>query len=111
MSQLRGEMEELSLELSTLMKGEREAAKLDYQELKKTKDAALAKSASQYVGTMDQIRNVRSDLIFAQDELSRLRDASRENALKLNELEDERSSFRKQVKRTMAIAIARITRK
>jgi soluble cytochrome b562/ElaB/YqjD/DUF883 family membrane-anchored ribosome-binding protein len=111
MSQLRGEMEELSLELSTLMKGEREAAKLDYQELKKTKDAALAKSASQYVGTMDQIRNVRSDLIFAQDELSRLRDASRENALKLNELEDERSSFRNQVKRTMAIAIARITRK
>lgn len=111
MSQLRGEMEELTLKLSTLMKNEREAAKLEYQELKKTKDAALAKSASQYVGTMDQIRNVRSDLIYVQNELNRLRDASRENARKLNELKDERSSFRKQLKRTMAIAIDRIARK
>ena len=111
MSQLRGEMEEHTLKLSTLMKNEREAAKLEYQELKKTKDAALAKSASQYVGTMDQIRNVRSDLIFVQNELNRLRDASRENARKLNELKDERSSFRKQLKRTMAIAIDRIARK
>jgi ElaB/YqjD/DUF883 family membrane-anchored ribosome-binding protein len=110
MAQLRGEMEKLALKLSTLMKDEREAAKLDYQELKKTKNAALAKSASQYEGTTDQIRSVRSDLIFAQDELNRLEDASRRNRLRVIELEDERSSFRKQVGRTMAIAIGRITR-
>ena len=111
MAQLRGEMEKLTLKLSTLMKDEREAAKLDYQELKKTKNAALAKSASQYEETTDQIRSVRSDLIFAQDELNRLEDASRRNRLRVIELEDERSSFRKQVGRTMAIAIGRITRR
>jgi predicted nuclease with TOPRIM domain len=103
-------MEKLTLKLSTLMKDEREAAKLDYQELKKTKNAALAKSASQYEETTDQIRSVRSDLIFAQDELNRLEDASRRNRLRVIELEDERSSFRKQAGRTMAIAIGRITR-
>jgi hypothetical protein len=51
------------------------------------------------------------DLIFAQDELNRLEDASRRNRLRVNELEDERSSFRKKVGRTMAIAIGRITRR
>ena len=51
------------------------------------------------------------DLIFAQDELNRLEDASRRNRLRVNELENERSSFRKKVGRTMAIAIGRITRR
>jgi hypothetical protein len=49
-------------------------------------------------------------LIFSQDELNPLEDSSRRNRLRVIELEDERSSFRKQVGRTMAIAIGRITR-
>lgn len=111
MSQLREEIEKMTLQFSTLMKDERDAATLDYQELMKSKNAALEKSVSQYEQTVEEIRNVRSNLIFIQREMNQLEGVLGRNRLTLNELEEERASFRKQMGRTLSIAIGRITRR
>jgi hypothetical protein len=109
--ELRNEMEKMTIKLSTLMKDEREAANLDYEELVKIKTDTLEKNVSQYERTTEEVRNVRSNLIFLQRELNQLEGMAGRNRLRLNELEEERSSFRQQMGRTMSIAISKLTRR
>eukprot|EP00571_Detonula_confervacea_P013906 CAMPEP_0172303364 /NCGR_PEP_ID=MMETSP1058-20130122/4898_1 /TAXON_ID=83371 /ORGANISM="Detonula confervacea, Strain CCMP 353" /LENGTH=582 /DNA_ID=CAMNT_0013014147 /DNA_START=32 /DNA_END=1780 /DNA_ORIENTATION=+ len=110
-SQLTWEMEELTSKLSLLMKDEGEAAKLDYQTMENTKTTQLANSASRVMKTKNEIQTMRSNLIFVQGELKRLEDTSQEKQLVLEELEEERMSFRKQARRTVSVAFGRITRR
>lgn len=110
-AQLTYEMEDLTNKLSQLMKDEREAAKVDYQNLKKAKTTELANSRAQSKGATNEIQTMRSNLLFVQDELKRLEDTSREKELVLSELEEERASFRKQARRTVVAAFGRITRR
>lgn len=110
-SQLTREMEDLPTKLSLLLKDEGEAAQRDYQTLKNTKNAELASSASQLKVTMNEIQTMRSNLIFVQRELKGLEDTSQEKQLVLEELEEERMSFRKQARRMVGVAFGRITRR
>lgn len=109
--EIRNEMEKMTLKLSALMKEERVAANIDYEELVKTKTDMLEKNVSQYERTAEEIRNVRSNLIFFQRELTQLEGMAGRNRLRLNELEEERFSFRQQMGRTMSIAISKLTRR
>ena len=110
-SQLLREKEELTRKLSNLMNEERDAAKQDYQSLKQTKTAELAVVTSQTQGAMNEIQTTRSSLLFVQNELTRLETTSQKNELILHDIEEERGSFRKQLRRTASVAIGRITRR
>ena len=104
-------MEDLTLKLSQLLKDEQEAATQDYQNMKKTKSAELSDSEARANGAMNEIETMRSNLKVTQDELTRLEGTSQEKQLVLTELEEERMSFRKQARRTAAVAFGRITRR
>lgn len=109
--ELRNEMEKMTLKLSALMKDERDASNRDYEELTKTKTDTLEKNVSQYERTAEEIQTVRSNLIFLQRKLNKLEGTAGRNRLRLNELEEERSSFRQQMGRTMSIAIGKLTQR
>jgi len=93
------------------MKDERDASNRDYEELTKTKTDTLEKNVSQYERTAEEIQTVRSNLIFLQRKLNKLEGTAGRNRLRLNELEEERSSFRQQMGRTMSIAIGKLTQR
>ena len=106
--QLIYEREELTRSLSQLMVDERESAKSEYQTLKKTKSDTLAKNLEQVQSTNNEIQVLRSKMVYVQQELNMLENTSRKAHLKLEELEDERGSFRKQLKRSVKVAVGKI---
>ena len=106
--QLIYEREELTRSLSQLMVDERESAKSEYQTLKKTKSDTLAKNLEQVQSTNNEIQVLRSKMVYVQQELNMLENTSRKAHVKLEELEDERGSFRKQLKRSVKVAVGKI---
>lgn len=109
--QLQREMEELPRKLSIKMQDEKAAIEQDYQMLKQTKTTELADNVSRNKRANNETQTMRSNLIETQYQLKRLETISQQNQQMLSELEEERTSFRKQVRRTMSVAIGRITRR
>ena len=106
--QLVYEREELTRSLGQLMVDEREAAKTEYQTLKRDKSATLSNNLSNIKGINNQIQTLRSNLIYVDSELKMLEDTSRKAHVRVEELEEERGSFRKQLKRTVKVAVGKI---
>ena len=106
--QLVYEREELTRSLGQLMVDEREAAKTEYQTLKRDKSATLTNNLSNIKGINNQIQTLRSNLIYVESELKMLEDTSRKAHVRVEELEEERGSFRKQLKRTVKVAVGKI---
>mmetsp|Transcript_20926 Transcript_20926/g.38386 ORF Transcript_20926/g.38386 Transcript_20926/m.38386 type:complete len:546 (-) Transcript_20926:364-2001(-) len=109
--QLQREMEELPRKLSLKMQDEKAAAEQGYKILKQTKTTELADIVSRNKRAINETQTTRSNLIETQYQLKRLEETSQWNQQTLSELEEERTSFRKQVRRTMSVAISRITRR
>jgi len=109
--QLQRDMEELTRKLSLMMKGEREVAEQDYQNLKRRKTTELDDSMSRANGARNEVQTTRSNLKMVEYELKTLEKTFQEQQDALSELEEERTSFRKQARRTVAVAIGRITRR
>jgi len=106
--QLVYEREELTRSLSQLMTDERESAKAEYQALKKEKSDTLASNLQQVASTNAEIATTRSKLIYIQQELNMLESTSKKNHIKIDKLENERGSFRKQLKRTVKVAVNKL---
>jgi len=110
-SQLQSEMTELTRKLSLMMQDERAVAEEDFQRMKLTKTTELTESISRSNSVTNEIQNVKSNLSFVEYELKTLQLASQQRQDTLSELEEERTSFRKQARRTISVAIGRITRR
>ena len=106
--QLVHEREELTRSLSQLMVDERESSKAEYQGLKKDKSDTLASNLQQVASTNEEIATTRSKLIYVQQELNMLENTSKRNHLKIDKLKEERGSFRKQLKRTVKVAVNKL---
>jgi len=106
--QLVYEREELTRSLSQLMVDERDAAKAEYQALKKDKSDILASNLQQVASTNEEIATTRSKLIYVQQELNMLENTSKKNHIKIDKLREERGSFRKQLKRTVKVAVNKL---
>jgi hypothetical protein len=90
------------------MVDEREAAKAEYQALKKDKSDILVNNLQQVASTNEEIATTRSKLIYIQQELNMLENTSKKNHIKIDKLENERNSFRKQLKRTVKVAVNKL---
>ena len=106
--QLVYEREELTRSLSQLMVDERDVAKAEYQALKREKSDTLASNLQQVASTNAEIATTRSKLVYIQQELNMLENTSKSNHIKIDKLENERSSFRKQLKRTVRVAVNKL---
>jgi len=90
------------------MVDERELSKAEYQTLKKDKSDILASNLQQVASTNAEIATTRSKLIYIQQELNMLENTSKKNHIKIDKLEKERGSFRKQLKRTVKVAVNKL---
>lgn len=109
--QLEREMDHVKARLAALMREERTAAEEEYAQLQRTKTAELTGLASTSKGVSNEIETVKSNLTVVQYETRNLQRTLREKQVALDELEEERGSFRKQARRTLSIAVDRIRRK
>jgi len=105
------EMEDLTQQLSQQLVDEKAAGEAEFGRVKDTKSAKLAGSRTRTTQALNEIGITRTNLVAVRDELRRLEFSSREKGLVLEELEEERSSFRKQFRRTMVVAADKITLK
>lgn len=105
------EMEALTRQLSQQLIDEKTAGETELRRVKDTKSAELASSRARTTQALNEIGITRSNLVAVRDELRRLESNSKEKSLVLEELEEERSSFRKQFRRTMVVAVDKMTLK
>ena len=104
-------IEELTVKMAQQMQDEKEAADEALRLLKINKSDELASSRARTNKALNDIQVTRSNLLLLQDMLQDLEVTDTEKGVILQELEEERSSFRKQLKRTAAVAIDKITLK
>lgn len=109
--QLLAQMEELTSKLARQMKDEQEAADDDLSRLRDSKEVELVASKSRTQRALNDIQTTRSNLFLLQGQLAELEAEAEEKGAILSALEDERSSFRKQLKRTVVVAIDKLTLK
>eukprot|EP00804_Cyclotella_cryptica_P013952 CCRYP_002459-RA/>CCRYP_002459-RA protein AED:0.00 eAED:0.00 QI:117/1/1/1/1/1/2/1253/598 len=109
--QLSAQIEELTIKLAKQMKEEKEAADEDLSRLRDSKEVELVASRSRTQRALNDIQTTRSNLFLLQDQLAELESVSEEKGAILQVLEDERSSFRKQLKRTAVVAMDKLTLK
>ena len=109
--QLIQEMENLTQQLSQQLVDEKTAGEIEFRRVKDTKSGELASSRARTTQALNEIGVTRSNLVAVRDELRRLEFSSKEKGLVLEELEEERSSFRKQLRRTMVVAVDKMTLK
>ena len=109
--QLVLQMEELTVKLTQQMQDEKEAADEDFRRLNNAKSSELTGSMARTNKAMNDIQLTRSNLMLVKEELRKLESISREKGRILEELEEERSSFRKQFRRTLVVAKDRLTLK
>ena len=110
-TQLQQEKEELGTKLSKLLEDERAANDADYAQLQSRKTAELAAATNRSKAAVSEIQTTRSNLLFVKEELRRLERTAEAKARTLEALEEERGSFRRQMRRTMAVAVGKITRR
>ena len=108
---LMKEMEVLSQQLSQQLLDEKAAGETEFVRIKDMKSAELAGSRARTTQALNEIGITRSNLVAVRDELRRLEVNSTQKSLALQELEDERSSFRKQFRRAVGVAVGKITLK
>ena len=108
---LQNEMQVVAAKLSNLMSDEKAESEREYSELQSTKTSKLNDTISQSKRTLNEIQTTKSNISFVQNELNRLEDKSRRNGEVINKLEEERGSFRKQLRRTAVVALRRIARR
>jgi hypothetical protein len=104
-------IEQLTNQLSQQIRDEKAAAEEDLRMLKISKGDELANSRMRTNKALNDIQATRSNLLLLQDMLQELEVADTEKSAVLQELEEERSSFRKQLKRTASVAMDRLTLK
>mmetsp|Transcript_9422 Transcript_9422/g.20382 ORF Transcript_9422/g.20382 Transcript_9422/m.20382 type:complete len:553 (+) Transcript_9422:97-1755(+) len=109
--QLRREMDELTTKLSTLMQQERSVAEGEYANLQAKKTKELSDSVAQSKAASNDIQTMKSNLVYVQYELNQLEKTAEQKEEVLSELVGERTSFRKQLRRTAKVAFSRITRR
>jgi len=105
------EMEDVTQQLSQQLSDEKTAGEIELRTIKDTKSAELAGSRARTTQALNEIGITRSNLVAVRDELRLLETSSKEKSLVLEELEEERSSFRKQFRRTMVVAVDKMTLK
>jgi hypothetical protein len=105
------EMEDLAQQLSQQLIDEKAAGNAEFGRIKDTKSTELAGSRARTTQALNEIGITRSNLVAVRDEIRRLELTSKEKDIVLQELEDERSSFRKQLRRTLVVAVDKMTLK
>jgi len=110
-SQLEREMRDVKRKLTRLMQDEKMEAEKNYKYIKQTKTTELDINASQIRRAKNEIGIVQSDLFVVNYEMNNLEKELQQQQCRLSELEEERSSFRKQARRTLSTAFGRITRR
>lgn len=109
--ELMQEMEDLARQLSQQLIDERDAGEAEFGRVKEAKTAELTGSRGRTTAALTEIAKTRTNLASVRDELRLLEQTSKEKGLVLQELEEERSSFRKQLRRTMVVAVDKLTLK
>ena len=113
-SQKRGlvqEMENLTQQLSQQLIDEKTAGEAEFGLVKDAKSTEFAGSRARTTKALNEVGITRSNLVAVRNELRLLELSSKEKGIALQELEEERSSFRKQFRRTMVVAVDKITLK
>lgn len=105
------EMEDLARQLSQQLIDERDAGEAEFGRVREAKTAELAGSRGRTTAALTEIAKTRTNLASVRDELRLLEQTSKEKGLVLQELQEERSSFRKQLRRTMVVAVDKLTLK
>ena len=109
--QLQSQKEELVKKLAQLTEDERVQAEADLEQLRGAKTAQLNDSNIRVNIASKEIQTMRSNLNLVRYELTQLENTSQKKQVVIDELEEERASFRKQARRTMAVAINKIRRR
>ena len=104
-------IEQLTKQMAQQIKDEKEAADEDLRLLKIAKGDELASSRARTKKALNDIQTTKSNLLLLQDMLKDLEVTDQETSVVLQRLEGERSSFRKQLKRTAIVAIDKLTLK
>lgn len=104
-------IEELTVKMAQQIEVEKEEANEALRLLRINKSDELASSRARTNKALSDIQVTRSNLLLLQDMLRDLEVIDTEKRVILQGLEDERSSFRKQLKRTATVAIDKITLK
>jgi hypothetical protein len=103
------QMEILAQQLTQQLIDEKAAGETEFARLMETKTAKLAGSRARTTKALNEIATTRSNLASVRDEIRLLEQKSEEKSLVIKELEEERASFRKQFRRTMAVAVEKLT--
>ena len=109
--ELLEKIKQLTIQMAQQIKDEKNAADEDLRLLKISKGDELVSSRARTNKALNDIQTTKSNLLLLQDMLNDLEVTDHKKAFVLQGLEDERSSFRKQLKRTATVAIDRLTLK
>ena len=104
-------IEELTVKMAQQIEVEKEEANEALRLLRINKSDELASSRARTNKALNDIQVTRSNLLLLQDMLQDLEVIDTEKRVILQGLVEERSSFRKQLKRTATVAIDKITLK
>lgn len=107
--ELLQKIEQLTMQMAQQIKDEKAAADEDLRLLKIAKGDELASSRTRTKKALNDIQTTKSNLILLQDMLHELEVVDAEKGAALQELEEERASFRKQLRRTAVVAIDKLT--
>jgi hypothetical protein len=107
--ELLEKIEQLTMQMAQQIKDEKMAADEDLRLLKISKGDELANSRTRTNKALNDIQTTRSNLLLLQDMLTELEVTDQEKSIVLQGLEQERSSFRNQLKRTAVVAIDKLT--
>lgn len=109
--ELLQKIEQLTKQMARQIEDEKAAADEDLRLLKIAKGDELASSRTRTKKALNDIQTTKSNLLLLQDMLKDLEVADAERSAVLQGLEQERSSFKKQLKRTAVVAIDKLTLK
>ena len=109
--ELLEKIRQLTIQMAQQIKDEKDTADEDLRLLKLSKGDELASSRARTKKAMNDIQTTKSNLLLLQDILNELEVTDHKKAEVLQSLQEERSSFRKQLKRTAVVAIDKLTLK
>mmetsp|Transcript_34918 Transcript_34918/g.84338 ORF Transcript_34918/g.84338 Transcript_34918/m.84338 type:complete len:581 (+) Transcript_34918:83-1825(+) len=109
--QLQSQKEELVRKLAQLTEDERVKADADMEQLSVAKVAQLEDSTVRVNIASKEIQTMRYDQKLVSYELTQLENASQKKQVAIDDLEEERASFRKQARRTVSVAINKLRRR
>lgn len=109
--QLQSQKEELVRKLAQFTEDERVKADADLEQLRVAKVAQLEDSTIRVNIASKEIQTMRSNLSLVRYELTQLENTAQKKQVAIDDLEEERASFRKQARRTVSVAINKLRRR